>query len=200
MKPFLNLLPYSVLFVASFLGAAHADLTVSQEALTQTGDKEVSEMGLQKLFLSRETREKIDQQRAHYLNPVEEKETVKILPPSSGKPKKKVKRIYIPPKVTVSAVIVMPDGSRLVRVNDKYNRSPSKHIKMDFSNSSSMGVPVMVQGREQLVPVGTTLLTRKNKLVKTYKLEQGKRKKLLPKTEQKAVKERLEQVRMLKPQ
>jgi len=154
---------------------------------------------LKKIFLSKETREKIDRQREGYLNPVVEKETIKLVPKTAGHSVPKKKRIYIPPKVNVSLVMVKPDGSRLVRVNDKYNRSPSKHINMDFSNSSERGVPVNVQGRVQVVPVGSTLLTRKNKLVKTYKLEQAKRKKLAPKTEQKAVKERLEQVKILQP-
>ncbi|MCF6254102.1 MAG: hypothetical protein L3J38_05060 [Thiomicrorhabdus sp.] len=154
---------------------------------------------LKKVFLSKETREKIDQQREAYLNPVVEKKTIKLLAKTGGTAVPKKKRIYIPPKVNVSLVMVNPDGSRLVRVNDKYNRSPSKHIKMDFSNSTAQGVPVNVQGRTQVVPVGSTLLTRKNKLVKTYKLEQAKRKRSAPKTEQKAVKQRLEQVKMLQP-
>ncbi len=154
---------------------------------------------LKKIFLSKETREKIDQQREAYLNPVVEKKTIKLLAKTGGTEAPKKKRIYIPPRVNVSLVMVKPDGSRLVRVNDKYNRSPSKHIKMDFSNSSAHGVPVNVQGRTQLVPVGSTLLTRKNKLIKTYKIEQAKRKKSAPKTEQKAVKQRLEQVKILQP-
>lgn len=95
--------------------------------------------------------------------------------------------------------MVKPDGSRLVRVNNKYNRSPSKYIKMDFLNSSAIGVPVSVQGKNQIVPVGSTLLTRKNKLVKTYKLEKTKRKVKTLKTKQKAVKERLDQIKILKP-
>ncbi|VAW47834.1 hypothetical protein MNBD_GAMMA03-1942 [hydrothermal vent metagenome] len=158
------------------------------------------EPSLEKWFLSKETREKIDRQREAYLNPVEEKKVVKIVPKAIGNTKPKKKRIYIPPKVSVSLVVVKPDGSRLVRVNNKYNRSPSKYIKMDFSNSSVEGVPVNVQGKTNIVPVGTTLLTRKNKLVKTYKLKQSKFKKPVLKTEQKAVQQRLEQVQILKPQ
>jgi hypothetical protein len=48
--------------------------------------------------------------------------------------------------------------------------------------------------------VGSTLLTRKNKLVETYKLEKAKRKASAPKTEQKAVKQRLEQIKILNPE
>ncbi len=155
---------------------------------------------LKTLFFSKDTREKIDQQREAYLNPVVEKKTLKLVAKTTGGGKAKKKRIYIPPKVSVSLIMVKPDGSRLVRVNNKYNRSPSKHIKMDFSNSSPKGVPVNVQGRTKVVPVGSTLLTRKNKLVETYKLEKAKRKASAPKTEQKAVKHRLEQIKILKPE
>jgi len=162
--------------------------------------KMVQEPQLQTLFLSKETREKIDQQREAYLNPVEVKKVVKILPKGTGTKKPKIKRIYIPPKVSISLVMVKPDGSRLVRVNKKYNRSPSKYIAMDFLNSSSEGVPVQVQGKNNVVPVGSTLLTRKNKLVKTYKLKKAKRKKPTLKTKQEAVKKTLEQVQILKPQ
>lgn len=153
---------------------------------------------LQTLFLDKATRVKIDEQRQAYLKPTVETKTAKILPKEKGK-SQKPKRIYIPPKVAVSAVIEKPDGSRLVRVNNKYNRSPSKHINMDFDNSTTDGVPVMVQGRMKVVPVGSTLLTRKNKLVKTYKLEEAVRKKAVPKTKQVAVKERLDQVQILTP-
>lgn len=45
--------------------------------------------------------------------------------------------------------------------------------------------------------MGTTLLTNKNKTVDTYKLEAQARKSAMPKTEQKAVKNRLEQVKIL---
>jgi uncharacterized protein YcbK (DUF882 family) len=58
---------------------------------------------------------------------------------------------------------------------------------------------VTIQGKTKLVPVGSTLLTRQNRLVKTYKLNEGNRKKIVPKTEEKAVKERLEQVQILMP-
>ncbi len=155
---------------------------------------------LQRLFLSKATREKIDKQRESYLHPVSEKKVARILPKeveTSGKPK--VKRIYIPPKVEISAVIVKPDGSTLIRVNDKYNHSPSKYIDMDYAGSSSNGVPVTIQGKTKIVPVGSTLLTRQNRLVKTYKLDESARMQSAPKTKQVAVKERLEQVKILTP-
>lgn len=150
------------------------------------------------LFLSQEARIRIDKQREAYLNPpapkVEEK-IVKVAPKDQAKPKKK--RIYIPPKVAISAVIIKPDGSTLIRVNNKYDKSPSKHIQLDKNNASEKGVPITVNGKTKVVPVGSTLLTRKNKLVDTYKLEEQARKRAMPKTEQKAVKERLEQVKIL---
>lgn len=151
------------------------------------------------LFLSQKERQRIDKQREAYLNPpvVEPKEEkVKIEAKTvDGKPKKK--RIYIPPRVAISAVIVKPDGSTIIRVNNKYDKSPSKHINLDSNNANIDGVPITVNGKTQIVPVGSTLLTHKNKTVDTYKLEAQARKSAMPKTEQKAVKERLEQVQIL---
>ncbi|MCF6346140.1 MAG: hypothetical protein L3J00_06690 [Thiomicrorhabdus sp.] len=197
IKVFISVFSFLTIFSGS--NGVHAVNAVDASLEKNSENKSSQLLQLKTLFLSKETREKIDQQRASYLNPVVEKKTIKLLPIVKGGGKIKKKRIYIPPKVSVSLVMVKPDGSRLVRVNNKYNRSPSKHIKMDFLNSSAIGVPVSVQGRNQIVPVGSTLLTRKNKLVKTYKLEKTKRKVKTPKTKQKAVKERLDQIKILKP-
>lgn len=174
--------------------------SVHAEEVSSTTGSSVEKKELKTLFLDKPTRLKIDKQREAYLKPTAVKKADPILPKEVGKSKKpKVKRIYIPPRVAVSAVVVKPDGSRIVRVNKKYNRSPSKHINMDFAHSTSDGVPVTIQGKTKVVPVGSTLLTRKNRLVKTYKLDEAKRKKVAPKTKQVAVKERLKQVQILTP-
>jgi hypothetical protein len=74
---------------------------------------------------------------------------------------------------------------------------PSKHISVDSSHASSNGVPITVNGITKIVPVGSTLLTRKNKLIDSYKLKAQARKQAMPKTEQKAVSKRLEEVQIL---
>lgn len=179
---------------------SNSALSVGGEPLVKLEPKVDKHAALQTLFLSKATREKIDKQRESYLHPATEKKVARILPKNvgeSGKPK--VKRIYIPPRVEISAVLIKPDGSTLIRVNDKYNHSPSKYIDMDYAGSSTDGVPVTIQGKTKVVPVGSTLLTRQNRLVKTYKLDQSKRKKSAPTTKQVAVKERLEQVQILTP-
>ncbi len=198
VKMFISVL--SFMLIASGSSWVYAVNAVDSNLEGSSEKKSSQFLQLKTLLLSKETREKIDRQRESYLNPVVEKKTVKLVPKAKKGGGIKKKRIYIPPKVSVSLVMVKPDGSRLVRVNNKYNRSPSKHIKMDFLNSSATGVPVSVQGKNQIVPVGSTLLTRKNKLVKTYKLEKSKRKVKTLKTKQKAVKERLDQIKILKPQ
>ncbi len=149
------------------------------------------------LFLSQEQRMIIDKQREAFLNPPLPKQAEEKIEKlvKAGKPKKK--RIYIPPKVAISAVIIKPDGSTLIRVNNKYNKSPSKHINVDQSSANTKGVPITVNGKTQIVPVGKTLLTRKNRMVDTYKLDEAARKKAMPKTEQKAVKKRLDDVKLL---
>ncbi|BCN93929.1 hypothetical protein THMIRHAM_17140 [Thiomicrorhabdus immobilis] len=154
-----------------------------------------------KLFLSTKDRLRIDKQREAYLNPPvapQKEELVKLESKQAdaiAKPKKK--RIYIPPRVAISAVIVKPDGSTIIRVNNKYDQSPSKHINLDSTHANINGVPITVNGKTQIVPVGTTLLTHKNRTVDTYKLDAQARQRAMPKTEQKAVKERLEQVQIL---
>lgn len=153
--------------------------------------------GFKTLFMSQEMRAKIDKQREAYLNPVAKKVEKKIEPIAKVDSKPKKKRIYIPPKVAISAVIIKPDGTTLIRVNDKYNKSPSKHIKLNQNTTTAKGVPITVNGKTQVVPVGQTLLTRKNKLVDSYKLDKAARKQAMPKTEQKAVQNRLDQVKLL---
>ena len=148
-----------------------------------------------KLFLTQEERQRIDKQREAYLNPPAKEPEKLIAKVGDGKPKKK--RIYIPPKVAISAVIIRPDGSTIIRVNGKYNKSPSKYIQLDERGTNTNGVPITVNGKTKIVPVGTTLLTHKNKLIDTYKLDAAARKKALPKTEQKAVKKRLDEVKIL---
>ena len=185
-------------------------LLISPQAFSEEGDKTetIDKFQVQNnqvapdfktLFLSQSERKKIDAQREAYLNPPLPKKTEKIEPIKNKPNKPKKKRIYIPPKVAISAVIVKPDGSTLIRVNNKYNSSPSKHISLDNQGTTTSGVPITVNGKTQIVPVGKTLLTRKNKLVNTSKLDAAARKKAMPKTEQKAVNERLEQVKILNP-
>lgn len=201
MKPLIMNIKFSKLLISiTLLLISNSAFSSGVELLVKPGAKVEQQTALQTLFLSKATREKIDKQRESYLHPVTEKKVARILPKGigeSGKPK--VKRIYIPPRVEISAVIVKPDGSTLIRVNDKYNHSPSKYIDMDYASSSTNGVPVTIQGKTKIVPVGSTLLTRQNRLVKTYKLDQSARMQSAPKTKKVAAKERLEQVQMLTP-
>jgi len=201
MKLLLMNIKFSKLLISmTLLLISNSVLSEGVEPLVKPEAKVEKQVALQTLFLSKSTRENIDKQRESYLHPVTEKKVARILPKeveTSGKPK--VKRIYIPPAVEISAVIVKPDGSTLIRVNDKYNHSPSKHIDMDYVGSSSNGVPVTIQGKTKVVPVGSTLLTRQNRVVKTYKLDDSARRQSAPKTKQVAVKERLKQVEILTP-
>lgn len=200
MKLLLLNFKFSKLLISmALLLISSSALSADIEPLVKPETK-VEQQALQTLFLSKAAREKIDKQRESYLHPVTEKKVARILPKeveTSGRPK--VKRIYIPPTVEISAVIVKPDGSTLIRVNDKYNHSPSKHIDMDYDGSSSNGVPVTIKGKTKVVPVGSTLLTHQNRVVKTYKLDESARRQSGPKTKQVAVKERLEQIEILKP-
>lgn len=192
---------FPVLLAVGLMSLSSISLAASQDAAIETFQVQNNQVTplFKTLFLSQEERMRIDKQREAYLNPpVKEPEKVitKVEPKKGdGKPKKK--RIYIPPQVAISAVIVKPDGSTIIRVNNKYDKSPSKHIDIDGSNANIDGVPITVNGKTQLVPVGSTLLTRKNKLIDSYKLKAQSRQNALPKTEQKAVKNRLDEVQIL---
>lgn len=181
-------------FVLSLIGYAQAAEPVKQVD-TKATSVNVSEekKELKTFLLDQQTRQKIDKQREAYLKPVAQKKANVV---EQGKAKKK--GVYIPPKVEVSAIIVKPDGSSMVRVNKKFDRSP-RNIQVNRNAASLDGVPVTVKGKTQIVPVGSTLLTRQEKLVKTYKLEQAAKRKEAPKTKQVAVKERLEDVQKLQP-
>jgi len=195
MKKLLSISLSAVLLISS-------SVTVyAEEAVVSTAEKaSKADSGLNKFFLDKSTREKIDRQRESYLNPSKAVKHSAVLPEAKTSAQKpKIKKIYIPPRVSVSAVIKKPDGSTLVRVNNKYNRSPSKHINLDLMHTTTDGIPVTIQGKTKVVPVGSTLLTNKNKLIKSYKLEQAEGKSAIPKTKQVAVKERLDQVQILTP-
>jgi len=184
---------------------ANSDADSEQKIAKFTVQNNQVSPGFKTLFFSQKERTKIDEQRERFLKPViakkEEKITKeKIIKPRTlaGRPEKpRKKRIYIPPKVAISAVIIKPDGSTLIRVNDKYNTSPSKHIELNTNRASTEGVPITVNGQTQVVPVGQTLMTRKQTLVDTYKIKEQARQAAMPKTQQKAVKNRLEDVKIL---
>lgn len=165
-------------------------------------------LNLQTILLDKPTREKIDRQRAAYINPPVAEEVEKIPPPpppgkgvgtGTGKPKKKP--IYLPRKLSVSAVVMKPDGSSLVRINGKYNQTSSKYIIINEEHTSPKGAALQVIDKEQIVPVGSTLLPRKSKVMPTYQMVQEEKarakRRAVPKTKETVAKDTLEQVKIL---
>lgn len=165
-------------------------------------------LNLQTILLDKPTREKIDRQRAAYINPPEPKEVEKVPPPpppskassvKSYKPKKK--QIYLPRKLSVSAVVIKPDGSSLVRINGKYNQTSSKHIRIVPEHTSEKGVALEVIRTEQIIPVGSTLLPRQSKVMPTYQMVQDEearaKRRAIPRTKETIAKDTLEQVKII---
>ncbi|MBO1927165.1 hypothetical protein J3998_06205 [Thiomicrorhabdus sp. 6S2-11] len=165
-------------------------------------------LNLQTILLDKPTREKIDRQRAAYINPPVTKEIEKIPPPpppgkgtgsKNYKPKKKP--IYLPGKLAVSAVVMKPNGDSLVRINGKYNNTSSKHITINKEHTSPKGVALEVIDKEQIVPVGSTLMPRKSKVIPTYQMVQQEKarakRRAVPKTKETVAKDTLEQVQIL---
>ncbi|MDG6778571.1 hypothetical protein QCB44_07630 [Thiomicrorhabdus sp. zzn3] len=136
---------------------------------------------LNRVVLTPEQRAKIDAERLAYLKSlkVNQVEDEKEEPPvkKSGSATKSKKRIILPRKLTVSAVIETPEGKKWVRVNDKFNEIPSKHVNIEYPQSNPKGAQFKVDTRgEVFVPVGSTYLPRSNKIVETYKLDAKTRK------------------------
>lgn len=179
--------------------ANNPQINAEKNKQPMSSDNMLSPLNLKTVLLDKPTREKIDRQRALYLNPEVEKPPEVITPPPQGKgnstPKKK--SIYLPYKLTVSAVVKKPDGSALVRINDKYNQTRSNHILIDEPQSGPKGVVLQVIDQETRVPVGQTLLPRKMKTVDNYKIAQQEKKKALPQTKDKATENRLKEVQII---
>lgn len=167
---------------------------------------QAEEPGVEKLLLTPEQRVKIDQQRIDYLKSLEvgevdqeedKKPEIKPVKKASSKP-----RSYLPRKLAVSAVIEKPNGNRVVRVNNKYHHTSSKKlpVKLD-QTTSSKGVVIKDGDKSVVVPVGSTYLSRKGKVVETYKLDKQKAKtkpaKAILDADNSGVKQTLKDVKMV---
>ncbi|WP_373019811.1 hypothetical protein [Thiomicrorhabdus sp.] len=140
-----------------------------------------AEQSLNRLMLTPEQRAKIDADRLAYLkslqvkNVTEDKqEIVKEVKEVKKKPKVAVKakpRVVLPKKLAVSAVIERPDGSKIIRINNKFEEVPSKHVKVDYDKTNLRGVEMDIDTKgDVFIPVGSTYYPSKNKMVETYKL------------------------------
>jgi hypothetical protein len=191
---------------AQALAAPNAEPTPEEvdalnKAMTQ------SNPNLKTLLLTQEARVMIDQQRANYLNPQAPKPSAaKVVKPENVEATNDTKVIKPKPKavsqnVAVSAVIIKPDGSSLVRVNNQYNPVQAKGFAVDYQSSTTAGVAIMVQGKTQVVPVGSTLVTGKNAVLPSYQVQkdiQAKAaQKALLKTEETAAKDALKSVQII---
>lgn len=162
-------------------------------------DESLPPLNLKTVLLNKPTREKIDAQRADYLNPKPEKqkEAIEPIKKKTGDKKAKKKPIVLPYKLSVTAVIKKPDGSALVRINDQYNQTKSKYISIDESRTGPNGAVLKILRKTQTVPVGQTLFPRQMKMVENYKIEQQEKKKALPKTKDKVTEDTLKQVQII---
>jgi len=134
------------------------------------------EPGVDKLLLTPEQRQKIDQQRLAYLKSLQVGEVEQEVIKPEVKPVKKTGPYKpsnpISKKISISAVIEKPNGERTVRVNNKYQNQATKKVPIELDQSSSKGVVLKDGNIMVVVPIGSTYLSRKNKVVESYKLEQ----------------------------
>lgn len=178
-----------------------ADLKSDPKINSKNVDESLPPLNLKTVLLNKPTREKIDEQRAAYLNPKPEKIEEIIEPIAEKKTAEKTvpkkKPIVLPYKLSVSAVIKKPDGSALVRINDQYNKTKSKYISIDEQHTGPNGAVLKVLKNTQTVPVGQTLFPRNMKMVDNYKIEQQEKQKALPKTKDKVTEDTLKQVQII---
>lgn len=151
---------------------------------TVQADESSEVKNIEKLLLSPEQRAKIDAERQNYLRSQEVKdiEGEEIAEIQKPEPEKKVEkkvakrsvpmkpRVVLPKKVSVSAVIKKSDGTRFIRVNNEFNTSPSRHIKIDYDKSDTKGADLTVGDQPVFVPVGTSYQPSKRRVIDTYKL------------------------------
>ncbi|MDG6773944.1 hypothetical protein QCB45_06345 [Thiomicrorhabdus sp. ZW0627] len=148
--------------------------------LTSVNVAVAAEQKLDRLMLTPEQRAKIDAERLSYLKSLkvgqvgEDKEAAEKPKEVVKKPKKFVQkkpRVVLPKKLEVSAVIERPDGSKIIRINNKFEEVPSKHVKIDYDKSNLRGVEMDIETKgDVFIPVGSTYYPGKNKMVETYKL------------------------------
>jgi len=125
---------------------------------------------LQRLFFTPMQREAVETARNAYLNkqtakqdPTIQKklmETAQVQhPPSNAAKKPKIK----PKPVSVSAVVLLPNGDQLVRINQRF-------YKVDSQSNLSIQAQLSVAGQSILIPVGETYLPDKKQWIKNYQL------------------------------
>lgn len=135
--------------------------------------------GVDKLLTAPELRAKIDQQRLDYLNsqnvdeveaeskpePIKPKVVKKTSPSGPYKP-----RNPIASKIAVSAVIEKPNGERVVRVNNEYQTQTTKKVPLQLNQTTPKGAVLKDGDKTVVVPVGSTYLSKKQKVVESHTL------------------------------
>ena len=132
--------------------------------------------GVDKLLIAPELRAKIDQQRLDYLNRQRVDEVEAESKPEPTKPKvvKKARpykpRNPIASKIAVSAFIEKPNGERMVRVNNEYQTQMTKKIPLQLNQTTPKGVVLKDGNKTVVVPIGSTYLSKKHKVVESHTL------------------------------
>ncbi len=125
------------------------------------------EEDMQRLFLTPQQRADIDQKRAIYLKyPLrtpEDRSRFDALNLPNPKGKKRSTSKPASP-VRISAVVLLPNGDQLVRINQRF-------YKRSAVNPTATEAAVSVQGKQVWVPVGETYLPDKKQSLKSYQLD-----------------------------
>lgn len=117
------------------------------------------------LLLSSEQRAQIELQRQNYLHP-QPKPTKTLAAQKVAKPKSN-----LPKNLAVSAVIVTPEGRKIVRINGEYQLPKNKNIRLDANATRLDRAALDLNGHKVEVPVGYNYQPNQKTLVKNYKNE-----------------------------
>lgn len=118
----------------------------------------------ERLFFSPDQRTLIDRERAAYLKG--EVFTPKASPTKTvGKAVKKGP--VLPKRISVTSMIVLPNGEKTVRINGRYHHFPTK-TTLDAAASSAEMAVLKVNQKPVYLPVGMTYLPYADKQVKNY--------------------------------
>lgn len=136
-----------------------------------------TEPAVDKLLIAPEQRAKIDQQRLDYLNSqnvdevkAEEKPEVKVVKKTGPyKPQNPIAA-----KIAVSAVIEKPNGERTVRVNNAFQSQSTQKVPLQLNQTTPKGAVLKDGDKTIMVPVGSTYLSKKQKVVESYTLDKKK--------------------------
>lgn len=121
---------------------------------------------IQKLFMTQDQRNKINTERALYLN----KDSIEI---ETFEPEETIIEFVepeknLPEKLSISAVIITPDRKKIIRLNGSYQTPQGKDVSLSQWRTNNEKAAILLNGKLIKIPVGSTYLPESGEYVKNY--------------------------------